>query len=184
MSGSVSSSLKESVKPFHIPTTPGGYAQLQINGTNGGQDVIYNHSSSATPMQNISNQLMQHQQLVSHFEVTGGSESTQKDAACHGDISQNAQNLGDTLMNLLGIMGRAYQLQSKFHCKEAEQIYKNELTNKQKETGWVQCQLAKCLYEQSKYHEAIKVYEKMRKIEPYRLEGLEYYSTCLWHLKD
>ena len=23
----------------------------------------------------------------------------------------------------------------------------------------------------------------MRKIEPYRLEGLEYYSTALWHLK-
>ena len=23
----------------------------------------------------------------------------------------------------------------------------------------------------------------MLKIEPYRLEGLEYFSTCLWHLK-
>mmetsp|Transcript_19242 Transcript_19242/g.32776 ORF Transcript_19242/g.32776 Transcript_19242/m.32776 type:complete len:129 (-) Transcript_19242:504-890(-) len=23
----------------------------------------------------------------------------------------------------------------------------------------------------------------MLKLEPYRLEGLEYYSTCLWHLK-
>ena len=27
------------------------------------------------------------------------------------------------------------------------------------------------------------MFEKMRKLEPYRLEGLEYYSTCLWHLK-
>lgn len=87
-------------------------------------------------------------------------------------------------MNLLEILGRAYQLQCKFHCKEAEALYKTELTNKQRETGWVQGQLAKCVYEQSRYHEAIKIYEKMRKIEPYRLEGLEYYSTCLWHLKD
>lgn len=44
--------------------------------------------------------------------------------------------------------------------------------------------MAKCVYEQSRYHEAVKIYEKMRKVEPYRLEGLEYYSTCLWHLKD
>ena len=34
-----------------------------------------------------------------------------------------------------------------------------------------------------KYVEAKKTYETMLKMEPYRLEGLEYYSTCLWHLK-
>jgi len=34
-----------------------------------------------------------------------------------------------------------------------------------------------------KYQEAKRLYENMLKIEPYRLEGLEYYSTCLWHLK-
>ena len=33
------------------------------------------------------------------------------------------------------------------------------------------------------YKEAQKYYSKMMKYEPYRLEGLEYYSTCLWHLK-
>ena len=34
-----------------------------------------------------------------------------------------------------------------------------------------------------KYQEAKRLFENMLKIEPYRLEGLEYYSTCLWHLK-
>jgi anaphase-promoting complex subunit 3 len=34
-----------------------------------------------------------------------------------------------------------------------------------------------------KYKDAKKTYELMLKMEPYRLEGLEYYSTCLWHLK-
>ena len=43
--------------------------------------------------------------------------------------------------------------------------------------------MARCLFEQVKYSDAVKVYEKMLKIEPYRLEGLEYFSTCLWHLK-
>ena len=27
------------------------------------------------------------------------------------------------------------------------------------------------------------MFEKLKKLEPYRLEGMEYYSTCLWHLK-
>lgn len=35
----------------------------------------------------------------------------------------------------------------------------------------------------AKWSEAQKMYEEMLKLEPYRLEGLEYYSTCLWHLK-
>lgn len=108
MSGSISSTFKESVKPFHIPTTPGGghpghLVQQHV------PNVVYNHSSAATPMSNISNQLAQHQQHVSQFEVLGGCS-------------------GDTLMNLLAILGRAFSLQSKFHCKEAEQIYKQELT--------------------------------------------------------
>jgi len=34
-----------------------------------------------------------------------------------------------------------------------------------------------------RYSEAEKIYEKLKKLEPYRLEGMEYYSTCLWHLK-
>jgi len=35
-----------------------------------------------------------------------------------------------------------------------------------------------------KYQEAEKFYFKvMSTVEPYRLEGMEYYSTCLWHLK-
>lgn len=34
-----------------------------------------------------------------------------------------------------------------------------------------------------RYPEAEKCFAKVTKLEPYRLEGLEYYSTCLWHLK-
>ena len=70
-----------------------------------------------------------------------------------------------------------------YHCKEAEDQYE-KLTRKQKETGWVQGMIARCLFEQSKHYEAMKAYEKMSKLEPYRLEGLEFYSTCMWHNKE
>ena len=47
----------------------------------------------------------------------------------------------------------------------------------------MQSLIARCLFEQVRYNEAAKCYEKVTKLEPYRLEGLEFYSTCLWHLK-
>ena len=80
------------------------------------------------------------------------------------------------------LFSEAYRHQCLYQCAEAEAKYK-KLTNKQKETGWVQGQIARCLFEQAKYPEAMNAYEKMTKIEPYRLEGFEYYSTCLWYLK-
>ena len=77
-------------------------------------------------MSNISNQLLLHQQQVSQFEV-----NTVDQLGKDGAIAANQMTAqGDTLMNLLSIMGRAYQLQCKFHCKEAEAIYRSELTNK------------------------------------------------------
>jgi hypothetical protein len=54
---------------------------------------------------------------------------------------------GDTLINLFNILGKAYLLQCKYHCKEAEAQYKTHLTAKQRETGWVQAQIARCLFE-------------------------------------
>ena len=38
-------------------------------------------------------------------------------------------------------------------------------------------------WEYVKYTEAEKYFEEAYHIEPYRLEGLEYYSSCLWHMK-
>lgn len=34
-----------------------------------------------------------------------------------------------------------------------------------------------------KYQEADKVFKNMRQVEPHRMEGLEIYSTVLWHLQ-
>lgn len=34
-----------------------------------------------------------------------------------------------------------------------------------------------------RYDEAVGYFEQAYKLEPYRTEGLELYSSCLWHLK-
>lgn len=73
-------------------------------------------------------------------------------------------------------------MQSDYRCQEAIQMYK-KLPKAHLQTAWVSAQIARCHFELSQYTDAAKMYETMLKQQSYRLEGLEYYSTCLWHLR-
>lgn len=56
------------------------------------------------------------------------------------------------------------------------------LPDKHRNSGWVLSCIARAFYEKTNYSESVKYYEASRKLEPYRLEGMEYYSSALWHL--
>lgn len=58
----------------------------------------------------------------------------------------------------------------------------NGLPEKHRNTGWVLSCIGRALYEKTNYTESVKYYEQSRKLEPYRLEGMEYYSSSLWQL--
>ena len=69
-----------------------------------------------------------------------------------------------------------------YKCDEAVKTFKR-LPKPQYNTGWVLTSVARCFFEMTKYVEAAKLFELSLHTEPYRLEGLEYYSACLWQLK-
>lgn len=58
----------------------------------------------------------------------------------------------------------------------------NGLPERHRESGWVLSCIARAHYEKTNYDKSVKYYEAARRLEPYRLEGMEYYSTALWHL--
>lgn len=58
----------------------------------------------------------------------------------------------------------------------------NGLPEKHRNSGWVLSSIARAYYEKTNYIESAKFYELARKLEPYRLEGMEYYSSALWQL--
>jgi anaphase-promoting complex subunit 3 len=43
--------------------------------------------------------------------------------------------------------------------------------------------VARCFMDQVRYVEAEKIWKELRELEPNRLEGMDYYSSCLWNLK-
>lgn len=93
-------------------------------------------------------------------------------------------NLSDpqNFLFLLSYFGEAYHLFCQYRCKEAIQAFqilpKNHL-----ETGWVLTIIGRSYFEMNDYSNSEKTFEKVIENEPYRLEGLEFYSTVLWHQK-
>jgi anaphase-promoting complex subunit 3 len=65
---------------------------------------------------------------------------------------------------------------------EAIELF-NRLPTNQYNTGWVLSNIGRCYMEIVQYSEAEKYFAECFKIEPYRLEGIEYYSSCLWQMK-
>eukprot|EP00954_Amorphochlora_amoebiformis_P000408 31927-Amorphochlora_amoeboformis.AAC.1 len=79
-------------------------------------------------------------------------------------------------------MGVGYKLLSRFQCKEAVEEFE-KLPINHFNSGWVLCMVGQCYFEMVNYPKCVDTFRVARKIEPYRSEGLEYFSTSLWHMK-
>jgi anaphase-promoting complex subunit 3 len=86
------------------------------------------------------------------------------------------------LMSLLRRLGEAQLSLGQFAIPNAIRVLKS-LPPKHLNSGWVQSTLGRCYFELAQYSEAAKYYEVAHEREPHRLQGLEYYSTALWHLQ-
>ncbi len=86
------------------------------------------------------------------------------------------------LIELFGTLGKAYQLLSRFQSDQAVSVLKS-LSLRHHETGWVLECIGRAHCEKSEYKEAADVFKRMWEVEPYRVRGLDVYSTALWHLK-
>ncbi|CAJ0924626.1 unnamed protein product [Ranitomeya imitator] len=86
------------------------------------------------------------------------------------------------LMSLLRDMGKGYVALCSYNCKEAINIL-SHLPSHHYNTGWVLCQIGRAYFELAEYLQAERVFSEVRRIENYRVEGMEIYSTTLWHLQ-
>ena len=85
-------------------------------------------------------------------------------------------------MQLFGRLAMGLAANCKYRSNDAIDIFQS-LPPNQCGTAWVQCQLAKANFELVKYEAAAQHFKEARRIDRYRLEDLEIYSTVLWHMK-
>ncbi|KAL3613629.1 Cell division cycle protein 27 B [Castilleja foliolosa] len=88
----------------------------------------------------------------------------------------------DTL-SLLRLLGEGFRLSCLCKCQDALNIYM-KLPQKHYKTGWVLSQVGKAYFEMVDYLEAGRAFSLARIISPYSLEGMDIYSTVLYHLKE
>ncbi|XP_062894894.1 cell division cycle protein 27 homolog [Mobula hypostoma] len=88
----------------------------------------------------------------------------------------------DALMSLLREMGKGYLALCSYSCKEAIDIL-SQLPTRHYNTGWVLCQIGRAHFELAEYVQAERIFSEVRHIESYQVEGMEIYSTTLWHLQ-
>ena len=67
-------------------------------------------------------------------------------------------------------------------CQEALEMLE-QLPASQYASGWAQQQIGRAHFEMADYVRARDVFCALHRAEPHRMEGLDLYSTTLWHLK-
>ncbi|KAG8094840.1 hypothetical protein GUJ93_ZPchr0012g18902 [Zizania palustris] len=87
------------------------------------------------------------------------------------------------LLALLRTLGEGYRLSCSFKCQEALEVYR-KLPEPQFNTGWVLCQVGKAYFELVNYLEADHFFELAHRLSPCTLEGMDIYSTVLYHLNE
>jgi anaphase-promoting complex subunit 3 len=86
------------------------------------------------------------------------------------------------VLALLRALGSPLKALAHFRCGAAvDELL--ALPPRHRDTGWVQAQLGRACYESAKYPRARQAFEEMRRVAPERVEGLEVYSSVLWHLR-
>jgi anaphase-promoting complex subunit 3 len=167
---SVSSSDQNLSKPSiiigNVYDTPPPYLAAVNQSTN--KSIISETSFNFTPANSASQHLVsQQQQNISSSENNG-------EVVNEKCISY--------LLTLLEGLGKPLQLCYQYRCREAIQHF-TKLPPKHFQTGWVLSHVGKSYFEMTQYENGEKAFEQVLKLEPYRLEGLEVYSTILWHLR-
>ncbi|WJX80905.1 Cell division cycle protein 27 B, variant 2 [Trifolium repens] len=86
------------------------------------------------------------------------------------------------ILTLLRVLGDGFRLACLYKSQDALETYL-KLPYKHYNTGWVLSQVGKVYYEFD-YLEADRAFGLARQITPYNLDGMDVYSTVLYHLKE
>ena len=97
--------------------------------------------------------------------------------------SSSANPAEKQVLDLLTHIGAGLNHVTQFRSTQALHAL-SQLPSAQVDTGYVLHQKGKAHFEACKYKAAKRDFEEMRRVAPFRVKGLEVYSTNLWHLKE
>ncbi|KAF5810721.1 putative tetratricopeptide-like helical domain superfamily, acetyltransferase A, auxiliary subunit [Helianthus annuus] len=123
--------------------------------------------------------------------TSGSSPSLDTTRSCEHDGSMGRSSTSVSkvgtgaleVLSLLKIIGEGYRLSCLYRCQDALDVFQ-QLPLKHYNTAWVLSQVGKAHFELVDYIEAERAFSNARLASPYSLEGMDVYSTVLYHLKE
>lgn len=111
-----------------------------------------------------------------------------KDSTLSKRQSENTSTAGTDNSGELSLSGLLCKLGTSLHAMhnfESSQTIQSlsSLPRRHYETGYVLDLIGLCHFEAADYKKAELAFQQVWRLEPRRIEGLEYYSTVLWHLR-
>ena len=102
--------------------------------------------------------------------------------ALHGVPACNTPEGQAAVVQLLRALGRGHSLLAQYKSSEAIAAF-GELPAQQFQTAWVLSSVGRAHFELVDYSQALQFFMWARNQDPCRVEGLEWLSTVLWHMK-
>lgn len=107
----------------------------------------------------------------------------EKSPRSSSQLKANYQQASKTLAQLYSTLTTSYIHYCHYRCDECIAAL-HRLPAAQADTPWVTARLARMHFEKVEYPAACQWFVRLRQLQPYRIEDMEYYSTALWHLRD
>ncbi|XP_021775798.1 cell division cycle protein 27 homolog B-like isoform X1 [Chenopodium quinoa] len=112
-------------------------------------------------------------------EQDGGSMNICRNIPDDSEVHNGALEI----LGLWRLLGDGFRLSCMYKCQDALEIYK-KLPYKHYSTGWVLSQVGRAYFELVDYLEADRAFSLARRQCPCSLDGMDVYSTVLYHLKE
>lgn len=164
----------------------------------GGAVATIRGGAGATPARTTRKQVVgisvdDGRKLFDTFEVCGSGDEGLSNSKLDPGVDDDSQLAGPNLarcvsrgalelFSLLRILGEGYRHLCMLRCHEAVQSF-SKLPQQHFATAWVLCQVGRAYSEMVNYPEAERVYSWARRVSPHCSEGMDMYSTALYHMK-
>eukprot|EP00730_Choanoeca_flexa_P000915 TRINITY_DN10397_c0_g1_i4.p1 TRINITY_DN10397_c0_g1~~TRINITY_DN10397_c0_g1_i4.p1 ORF type:complete len:866 (+),score=196.81 TRINITY_DN10397_c0_g1_i4:3-2600(+) len=143
-------------------------------------------STTRKPGRSIAANLLASLQAVESAKKAESSESSQ---SAEGATNQSAEammaDLGEShnaAMELLLLYAQAWSRLTLYDCHGAIDLVE-QMSPAHYHSGWSLCLMGKAFMELADYRAADRVFRMARRLESHRVDGMEYYSTVLWHMR-
>jgi tetratricopeptide (TPR) repeat protein len=177
--------VKVNNKPFEL-SSPSQHMALNLKGLNTESSNKHSKLTENIPPFNI-HQFSSSSHTDSSFyalhmpnSIVDENNTNETRSVFKQDLSGNKFT---DISELLRAYGEILKQVSIYHCEDCINKIKLLPSNHQR-SGYILSIQGRCLFELARYKECEKVFKESLKLEPARLEGIEYFSSCLWHLKD